>query len=106
MKKKKSIYDYDIEDFITIIKRELTALRKLYREYTALREALWNLCKTLDNSECFDKYHEQYLNSKITTLWAEFEMFYEFLRDRAKEILNEEIEKTKQLIVTAHLLYR
>ena len=106
MKKKKSIYDYDIEDFITIIKRELTALRKLYREYTALREALWNLCKTLDNSECFDKYHEQYLNSKMTTVWVEFEMFYEFLRDRAKEILNEEIEKTKQLIVTAHLLYR
>jgi hypothetical protein len=106
VKKKKSIYDYEIEDFIVLIKRELTALRKLYREYLALREALWKLCESINSSECFDKYHEQYLNSKITSVWVEFEMFYEFLRDRAKEILNEEVEKVKQLIVTAHLIYR
>jgi hypothetical protein len=106
MKRKKSVYEHSIDDLIVLIKRELTALRKLYREYLALREALWQLCKTINSSECFDKYHEQYLHSKITNVWIELGTFYEFLRDRAEEILNEEIEKVKQLIVTAHLIYR
>jgi len=101
--------DYDLETLVRLTKAYLTKTMKLYNEYLTLREALWRLCDSLEDEmrkQCFGQYHEQWLNSKIGDVKIRIELFYEYLRDEGIKAVKDEIERTRQLIASARLLYR